>query len=378
MSSSDPHKKNSFSESFEREWNSIRSNIASEWRDLTENMNSSEQWNSLYRKETGELTDYYLTPDQREQLKAMKPHYRVIHKSGWVLKAMFDKLSPERRLLFIAGVLLLLFSLTDDQGNLNVLFGGSFLVVLIMLELKDKLAAHDELAAGRKIQESLMPKRSPAVNGWKLWLYTRSANEVCGDLIDHMTLSDGRFNIIMADVAGKGLHAALITAKLQATVRALAGEIGTLPELIGRINTIVHRDSPSHIFSSLFYTECSEESGTIRFVNAGHFPAIIIRGTTVEETAKGDAALGLARTMQFSEQTAILNSGDRFILYSDGLTEATNDSGEFFGKERFTSVLISVNGSPEEIGTAVLQRVDAFIGNSTPSDDLSLIIIQKI
>ncbi len=68
MSSSDPHKKNSFSESFEREWNSIRSNIASEWRDLTENMNSSEQWNSLYRKETGELTDYYLTPDQREQL----------------------------------------------------------------------------------------------------------------------------------------------------------------------------------------------------------------------------------------------------------------------------------------------------------------------
>ena len=378
MSSTEPNKKNSFSESFEREWNSIRSNIASEWRDLTGNINSSEQWNTLYRKETGELTDYYLTPDQREQLKAMKPHYRVIHKSGWVLKAMFDKLSPERRVLFIIGVLLLFLSFFGEPGNLNGLFGGFCLVVLIMLELKDKLVAHDELEAGRKIQESLMPQRSPSVNGWKLWLFTRSANEVCGDLIDHMTLSDGRFNIIMADVAGKGLHAALITAKLQATVRALAGEIGALPELIGRINTIVHRDSPSHIFSSLFYTECSEENGTIRFVNAGHFPAIIIRGTTVEETAKGDAALGLARTMQFSEQTAMLNSGDRFILYSDGLTEATNDSGEFFGKERFTSVLISVDGSPEEIGTAVLQRVDAFIGNSTPSDDLSLIIIQKV
>ncbi len=378
MSSSDPKKKNSFSDSFNQEWNSIRTNISSEWRELTENINKPEHWNTLYRKESDELTDYYLTPEQREQLKSMKPHYRMMHKSGWVLKAMFDKLSPERRVLFLAGVLMLLFSFTGDQGNLNALFGGFFLVVLIMLELKDKLAAHDELAAGRKIQESLMPQRSPAVNGWKLWLFTRSANEVCGDLIDHMTLGGGRFSIIMADVSGKGLHAALITAKLQATIRALAGGIDELPALIGRINAIVHRDSPSHIFSSLFYAECSEEHGTVRFINAGHFPALIVRGAAIVETEKGDAALGLARYMNFTEHTATLNSGDRFILYSDGLTEAKNAAGEFFGKDRFTSLLTNRSGTPDEIGADILRHVDAFIGSSTPSDDLSLIILQRL
>jgi sigma-B regulation protein RsbU (phosphoserine phosphatase) len=337
-----------------------------------------------FRKGSKEVADFYLTDEQRERLKGMSQFKRSLYQSGWIFRAMFRKLTPARQLMFVGGIIFLI-QVRASFGEVNfltldfnALFGGGLLILVILLELKDKLLAHDELEAGRKIQESLMPQRVPAVNGWKLWLYTRSANEVCGDLIDHMMLENGRFNIVMADVAGKGLHAALITAKLQATIRALAGEIPQLPALIGRINTIVHRDSPSHIFSSLFYTECSEENGSIRFVNAGHFPAIIIRGNSIEETAKGDAALGLTRTMQFSEQTAILNSGDRFILYSDGLTEAQNEAGEFFGKERLSSVLSAVNGAPEQIGFAVLQRVDAFIGTSTATDDLSLIIIQKI
>ena len=336
-----------------------------------------------FRKESKEVADFYLTDEQRERLKGMSQFKRSFFQFGWILRAMFRKLTPARQLMFVGGIVFLI-QVRASFGEVNfltldfnALFGGGLLILVILLELKDKLLAHDELEAGRKIQESLMPQRLPAVNGWKLWLYTRSANEVCGDLIDHMPLTDGRFNIIMADVAGKGLHAALITAKLQATIRALAGEIETLPELIRRINTIVHRDSPSHIFSSLFYAECSDLNGTIRFVNAGHFPAIIIRGNSIEETAKGDAALGLARSLQFTEQTAALNSGDRFVLYSDGLTEAQNETGEFFGKERLMEILSTVNSSPEQIGSTVLQRVDAFIGSSTPSDDLSLIVIQK-
>ncbi len=337
-----------------------------------------------FRKESKEVADFYLTDEQRERLKGMTNIKRSLFQSGWILRAMFQKLTPMRQMMFVAGIIFLIrvrASFGDENFftiDFNALFGGGLLIVVILLELKDKLLAHDELEAGRKIQESLMPKRVPNVNGWKLWLYTRSANEVCGDLIDHMTLEEGRFNIVMADVAGKGLHAALITAKLQATIRALAGEIRTLPELIGKINAIVHRDSPSHIFSSLFYAECSEVNGTIRFVNGGHFPALIVRGNTVEETEKGDAALGLVRTMIFTEHTATLNGGDRFILFSDGLTEAKNEAGEFFGKERFVDILAKTSGSPEQIGFAVLQQADAFIGRSTPSDDLSLIIVQKL
>jgi sigma-B regulation protein RsbU (phosphoserine phosphatase) len=336
------------------------------------------------RRESKEVADFYLTDEQRDRLKTMSQFKRSLYQSGWIFRAMFRKLTPARQLMFIGGIVFLI-QVRASFGEINLLtidfnalFGGGLLVLVILLELKDKLLAHDELEAGRKIQESLMPNRVPSVNGWKLWLYTRSANEVCGDLIDHIVLDHGRFSIVMADVAGKGLHAALITAKLQATIRALAGEIRPLPELIGRINTIVHRDSPSHIFSSLFYAECSETTGSVRFVNAGHFPALIVRGTAIEETPKGEAALGLARSMTFTEQHAELNSGDRFILYSDGLTEAKNEAGEFFGKERLTALLATASGAPEQIGFAVLQQVDAFIGPSTPSDDLSLIIIQKV
>jgi hypothetical protein len=336
------------------------------------------------RKETKEVTDFYLSEQQRERLKGMTNVQRSVYQTGWILQAMFRKLTPARQLMFIIGVIVLI-RVNASFGEMNVfsidfnaLLGGGLLVIVILLELKDKLLAHDELEAGRKIQESLMPERKPVVEGWELWLFTRSANEVCGDLIDFMKLDDDHFSVSMADVSGKGLHAALITAKLQATIRALTGEIQALPELIGRINTIVHRDSPSHIFSSLVHTKCCAADGSIRYVNAGHFPPLIIRGSGVEECPKGDAALGLARSMMFTEQSAQLQPGDRFVLYSDGLTEAKNEQEEFFGKERFMNILTSANGTPEQIGFAVLREIDRFTGASAPSDDLSLIIIKRL
>lgn len=338
-----------------------------------------------FRKDTKEISDFYLTDEQREQLKGMKAGKRSFYHFGWIMKAMFYKLTPMRRLMFVLGILLLIHiqGSLGDETSLNIdgnsIFGGALLVLVILLELKDKLLAHDELEAGRKIQESLMPERMPNVNGWKLWLFTRSANEVCGDLIDYLKLDDHRFSIAIADVAGKGLHAALITAKLQATLRALTGEISSLPKLIGRINTIVHRDSPSHMFSSLLYAECSELNGTITFVNAGHFPALVVRNSEIEECVRGEAALGLTPNMNFSEHSVTLNTNDRFVLYSDGLIEAKNERGDFFGKEQLLNLLKSTsNDAPEKTGLTILRAVDRFIGTTTPSDDLSIIILQKI
>jgi sigma-B regulation protein RsbU (phosphoserine phosphatase) len=350
---------------------------------LRSDLKSSHVYGSL-RKDTKEISDFYLTDDQREQLKGMKTVKRSFYHFGWIMRAMFYKLTPVRRLMFIVGIVFLL-QVQSSYGeenrlsiNGNPILGGALLVLVILLELKDKLLAHDELEAGRKIQESLMPERMPTVNGWKLWLFTRSANEVCGDLIDFLKLDSERFSIAIADVAGKGLHAALITAKLQATIRALAGEINSLPQLIGRINTIVHRDSPSHIFSSLLYAECSQANGAIRFVNAGHFPALVVRNSEIEECVRGEAALGLTGSMDFKEHFITLNTYDRFVLYSDGLIEAKNELGEFFGKEQLLNLLKSTsNNTPEQTGLTLLRAVDRFIGTTTPSDDLSLIILQR-
>ena len=332
------------------------------------------------KKESNEIKDFYLTDKQREQLKNISRGKRTFYIAGWVLKAMFFKLTPLRRLLFVIGVVMILTVRVNENGTAvggNGLIGGALLVLVILLELKDKLLAHDELQEGRHIQELLMPERTPNINGWSAWLYTRSANEVCGDLIDFLRMEDGRVGIAVADVAGKGLHAALLTTKLQATIRALAFDKQSLPSLVQNVNTIFHRDSPSHIFASLLYAELTENESTLRFVNAGHFPAMVVRSGIVEETGKGDAALGLMRTAVFAEHSVLLNGGDLFVIYSDGLTEAKSEAGNFFGKERFVKLLQSAKGTPQQVGELILREVDWFIGMNDPSDDLSIIILQK-
>lgn len=347
---------------------------------LRNDLRNTEAFTTL-RKESKEIAGFYLTAEQRERLKQMKSIKRSFFIFGWVLKAMFFKLTPFRRLLFVMGILMIITvrasgdALTFDG---NALVGGALLVLVILLELKDKLLAHDELEEGRHIQELLMPERTPAMEGWSAWLYTRSANEVCGDLIDFLRMENGRIGLAIADVAGKGLHAALLTTKLQSTIRALAFDEVSVSSLVKKINTIFHRDSPSHLFASLFYIEITERAPGLRYVNAGHLPAVIVRNNGIQETGKGDAALGLMRTVNFSEQTITLASGEQFVVYSDGLTEAKNEQGEFFGKERLINLLRAATGTTEQIGHSILREIDKFTGSTTPSDDLSLMILQRL
>lgn len=358
-----------------RELRTASETLRNEWRELRASFDDPNHWGRSVRAGTGEVTDYYLTAEQRERLKTMRPAKALLYRTGWVFRALFERLAPERRVVAIIGVLLILISHKDNSYDI---VGGLFLLVVIMLELKDKLTAHDELAEGRRIQEMLMPERAPAVPGWSVWLFTRSANEVCGDLIDVLRTEEGRVRVTIADVAGKGLHAALLTTKLQATVRALASEHDHLDALVARVNAIFHRDSPSHIFASLFAAEFVPDASGIRYVNAGHLPAIVRRAGALHETGKGDMALGLSTKAEFHAQTEELVPGDLFVMYSDGLTEATNLAGEFFGRERLLSFLRDASGPSDAIGRALLRRVDEFAGTARATDDLSLIILQRL
>lgn len=341
-------------------------------------------------RELREIKEFYLNDEQRERLKTMRTLSRGLHITGWVLRGMFYKLSPFRRLLLVVGILLLVnisVSINNEGRSVHsdtALLGGAVLVLILILELKDKLLAHDELDAGRRIQESLMPERTPKVEGWSVWLYTRSANEVCGDLVDFLRLDDHRFSVVIADVSGKGLRAALLTAKLQATIRALAFDEsadGKLASLVSRINAIFHRDSPSNMFASLLYAECS--GGELDVVNAGHLPALLWRNNTVEEMEKGEPALGLGRATQYTERSLQMNKGDICIFYSDGVTEARNEQGNFFSKDRLVQFLLktplghSSFGTSAEIGSSLVAEVDRFIGTASPADDLSLIILKR-
>lgn len=337
-----------------------------------------------FKKEAGGLKEYYLDDKKKKELEGMSKIGKWIKQIWWILKSAFFQLTPIRRLLVFVGVVVILISNSvrfngeHVQSDNSALLGGILLLFVLILELKDKLLAKSELEEGRAVQKLLMPAECPSVNGWQLWLYTYPANEVGGDLVDFIKIDEARNAVIIADVAGKGLKAALLMAKLQATIRAVASDFVSLEKLAAKVNTIFHRDSPASLFASFLYSEINPKSGSIKFVNAGHFPPIIITTEGVMKMEKGNAALGLMQEAKYNEEKIELKAGEIFLAYSDGLIEAQNESGEFFGTERLFKMLPSIkNLDPKSIGKMVISEVNRFVGDAIKFDDLSLIVMKK-
>ena len=333
------------------------------------------------RREYRELRDFYIDTEKKSRLEEMNVLKRWIFFVWWLLKSMFFKLTPTRRLLLLLGIFFTNAGFSIQLGNTkindNSFLGGILILFVLLLELKDKLLAHSELESGRKIQQALAPERSPQVSGWSLWLYTRPANEVGGDLVDFIKISDERSGLVMADVAGKGLRAALLTAKLQATVRAIASDHDSLSEFCSKVNSIFHRDSLPSIFASLLYGEIRPNNGHVRFVNAGHMPPLLLAGQEIRELPRGALALGLSATSNFTEQNIDLEPGQVLFAYSDGLTEASNEAGEFYGTERLNKLLSQISHfDAQRIGETVTSQLDRFVGEARANDDLSLLVIK--
>jgi sigma-B regulation protein RsbU (phosphoserine phosphatase) len=336
------------------------------------------------KKEFRELKSFYIDEHKKERLQNMNTVSGFFHVLFWIIKSMFFHLTPLRRLLTVAGVVLVLmgrFTFNGDGGSLvfdNNTFGAFLILFVLMLELKDKLLAKTELEDGRKVQKALLPDENPQIPGWKVWLYSRPANEVCGDLVDYLNLNDKLIGFTMADVAGKGLSAALMMSKLQSTIRAIANENDTLSEFASKVNKIFNRDSLPSLFASMLYMKIEPGSGRINYVNAGHLPPFILSGDNISETEKGDAAIGIMKDSRFCERSIELQPGETFIVFSDGVTEAMSEAGQFFGKQRLINTIKKYHERPaDKLGDAIVQQVEYFAGNAPRSDDLSLIILKR-
>lgn len=336
------------------------------------------------RRDFKELYSFYIDSETQERLKSEKRIGQFIHASWYLLKSLILKLTPARRFLLLVSIAFFFFGdASIGDNNFHIAFHNniiSYLLILLvlMLELKDKLLAHDELQIGKTVQKALLPEENPTLAGWSIWLFTRPANDVGGDLVDYMNLDDNRVALALGDVAGKGLGAALLMSKLQSTLRAIAPDYKSLSELGERINLIFCRDSLPNKFATLVYIELSQNSGKVRLLNAGHLPPLVLRGSKVEELTRGAPALGLLKTSKFEEQEIEMNPGDLLVAYSDGVTEARNERDEFFGDQRLRSIVGKSAGiSPDRVGEKILEDVDWFVGDAPRSDDLSLVIIKR-
>jgi phosphoserine phosphatase RsbU/P len=341
------------------------------------------------RLDFDELREFYIDEERKERLQRLGWFKRTFLQVWWYIKILLLRLSPARRLLLLIGMLLILLSgrlqlfyfpgqsVSVQNQPETYLLGGILIVFVLMLELKDKLLARDELAAGRSVQYALMPPQEPSVPGWSVWLHTEPANDVGGDLVDYISIDPGKHGLVIGDVAGKGLRAALLMAKLQATIRALIPGYRSLDELLSKINSIFFRDSIRSIFASVLYMEVTSGSGNVRLINAGHLPPVHVHDGTVTKIATSDPALGIVPNPEFREVEVSLHPGDYLIAFSDGITEARDRAGRFYDEERVLRVVSAFTDvPPRELGKNILDDVARFRGDAKVYDDLSMVIIR--
>ncbi len=338
-----------------------------------------------YLQEFRRLYDFYLDDERRAELESKGRIRRAFLLLGWLLKSLLLKLSPARRLLLFVSLLCVVMGPTamwapaigSHEADFRPL-GYLIVLFILALELRDKLLARDEIEVARQVQLALLPRVHPEIPGWTVWSCSRPANDVGGDLVDYIPLDGFRHGILLGDVAGKGLGAALLSAKLQATLRALLPDFDALDDLGRRANAIFHRDGLDNRYATLFLAEIEHDSGCVRYLNAGHNPPIWIRhdGTTLLPASS--VPLGMLPDARYEEGRLELAAGDLIVAYSDGLSEATDPAGDEFGVDRLETLLRDARElPPERIGERILEAADLFLAGARAGDDLSLVILKR-
>lgn len=352
---------------------------------------TSEGLQALVQQETRDTYRFFTREIDFDALRPRPWHERYPIAVWKVFQAMAYRLNPARRLLFAAAVPMALLgwwgyfmaSLADGWHAhplfLWVLVAATLLFALLILELKDKLTLKGDLEIARQIQFGLLPFAPYARDGISVRAAMRPANTVGGDYFDLIELGEGRLGVVIGDVAGKGMPAALLMALLQGSLRTLltAGLRG--PDLIGKLNGHLHANIPSNRLVTLFYAELDPKTGAVRYVNGGHNPPYLLRAKGgLERLTATAVALGIVPDLKPEERSFTLGRGDRLFLYTDGITEAFNAGDEEFGEERLEALLdLSRNEDAPGLIEAVQGGVLRFCAGEAPRDDMTMLVLDR-
>ena len=330
------------------------------------------------------LYEFYLSDEERTRLASMGRIGRFFRMGFWILRSLLLKLSPVRRVLLVVALAFFVLGRTaigigavGISTNLRP-WGFGILFFVLMFELRDKLLARDEIEVARQVQLALLPRQHPTIPGWSIWGHTQPANDVGGDLLDYIPLDAGNVAVTLGDVAGKGLGAALLMAKLQATLRALAPGCSSLAELGARVNTILYRDGLDNRFATLVCMRVDPGNDRIRVLNAGHNPPLLARAGGIEALPASGRPLGMLPDEDYTEGTCEFAAGDLLFVFSDGLVEARDASDQEFGTARIRRLLPGLRDlTVERAGERLLQEIERFMGGRRPHDDLSMILMKR-
>lgn len=234
-----------------------------------------------------------------------------------------------------------------------------------------------ELARARVIQQGLLPHQLPASSYFQIRAFTMPSYGVGGDYYDMVALPGNRCGFTVADVSGKGLPAAIVSANLEGIFAAIAADDLTLPETLRRINDFLCARLSDGMYATMFYGVLNA-SGDFNFVNAGHTCPFVVRGDgSVQRLEVPNFPLGLFPAIVYEAGETHLDPGDLVLLFSDGLTDAQDLTGDLFGESRLTGVAKEcARLAAADVSEKILKSVGTFVGPAPPSDDLTLVVVR--
>lgn len=324
------------------------------------------------------------------------PWYKRYPLAAWrIFLSMAYRLNPPRRIAFViatfaflAGCWRLVQIAANSEGvELGFFSRGTgwwllsllLFALLLLMELRDKLDLKGDLEIAREIQFGLVPSGPYEHNGFVLNHAMRPANTVGGDYYDIISLDDERIATVVADVAGKGMPAALMMALLQGSLHTLitAGLRG--PELVSKLNDYLCANIPANRLVTLFYGELDTRNGDLCYVNAGHNAPILLRPELAIERLDSTAVvLGFVSQTRFEAGSVRLEPGSRLVLYTDGIVEAFNGTGEEYGNARLEAYLKTHTGLRNgALIDGLIRDVVAFCADSRPGDDMTVLLVES-
>jgi serine phosphatase RsbU (regulator of sigma subunit) len=353
------------------------------WRRVTEGLTLQELW-TQFRKET--------TVGYRSYAKGIAPgdpEDKNAKRAGRVMRDLFwatlSKLSPVRRILLLVALILWLMPLLGFPIFLEF-YATAIALAILGLELADRVAMKRDMQIARDIQKWLLPREPPPCPEADVAFAALPANTVAGDYLDifyrHTNAStppDPPLFFAVADVAGKSVPAALLSATLQASLRTAAYESVSLSELVARINSYACDHSlDGRRFTTGVFAELEPASGTLAYVNAGHNPPLLRRASGELVTLEaGGLPLGIERERGYECRSVAMQTGDLLVLYTDGVVEAENEQREEYGEDRLRAVLRSV-GTAEapQVLECILKSVETFLGVAPQGDDITCFVMR--
>src|SRR5271166_3323001 len=363
------------------------------WTRVTEGMRIDQLWRQFLTDARSSYQLYSKEVDA-ERVAGVSKGKHFIRLVGQFFWAVLEKLSPARRVLLLVAILLILFpggeaTWRGDAGRVSFslnthFYGGLLMFVLLVLEVGDRVVMKRDLQIAKEIQTWLLPAEPPSIPGLEIAFATRPANTVAGDYYDAFPrpasgTSEQTYIFAMADVAGKSIPAALLMATIQSSLKTLAAGPMPLPELVQRMNHYACSNSQNgRRFTTAFIGEYDPATRTLAYVNAGHnAPALRRKSGAIEKLEQGGIPLGIQETDPYVAGSAVLQSGDWLIIFTDGVVEAENDRAEEYGEQRLLFVVHSGAAlNPSQLLQSIMTDLDRFVAGAPQHDDVTCMLIK--